>query len=69
MQDIKKALSKVLHEQIIADIRHEKFNLALNIMSDIERSNPQQIGRTYRYLFEDEIERVDVQDSVIKEFQ
>ncbi len=69
MKDIKNTLDKVLHQQIIDDIRHKKFNLALSIMRDVERSSPEQIGRTYRYLFEDEIERVEMQDTVVKEFQ
>lgn len=68
MNDIRDTLDKVLHQQIIADIKQQKFDLALNIMKDVERSNPEYIGRTYRYLFEDEIERVDMQESVVKEF-
>lgn len=41
----------------------------VEIMDSISESNVKQIGRTYRYLFEDEIERVDTKDEVCREYK
>lgn len=68
-KEIKKTLRHLMHQQLLCEIKDNKFMDTVEIMESIHESNVKQIGRTYRYLFEDEIERVDTKDEVCREYK
>ena len=51
------------------DIKSDKFDETINLMQQIQDSNPHQISQTYHYLFEDNIEKAETKDEISRDFK
>ncbi len=58
-----------MHQQIYNEITEDKFMQTLDLMNALSNSSTSNINMTYKYHFDDELNRVNIKDEVTKEYQ